>query len=71
MNRLGPTAEDSAVFFSRIETTSDWYATYNFFQLKADLAIADESVMDQLTALRGIPPAVKLTLAALADLTDR
>ena len=32
---------------------------------------ADLVKMAQLTALRGIPPAVKLTLAALADLTDR
>jgi hypothetical protein len=33
--------------------------------------LADGYLMDNLTRLTGLPPAVKLTLAALADITDR
>ena len=71
MNRLGQTNEDVDVLFFRIRKSHSFNATYNFLKYQRHGAIADESVMDQLTALRGIPPAVKLTLAALANLTDR
>ena len=71
MRRSQPTNEDFDIWHRGQWTRLDWDERYSFVANMCHCDLADGYLMDNLTNLAGIPPAVQLTLAGLATIEGK